>query len=145
MKLVDANVILYATNRDAQHHEVSKRWLDAALSGQETVGFAWVVLLAFLRLSTKQAVFPRPLTIGQAADQVEAWLASPAGVVVHPGSDHLTSIQDKLNDLGVGGNMTTDAHLAALAIDNKAQLISFDTDFARFEDLDWAKPTPTNP
>jgi hypothetical protein len=63
VKLVDANVLLYAVNVDAPHHERSRRWLDGALSGTDTVAFAWVALLAFLRLSTKVALFPTPLAI----------------------------------------------------------------------------------
>lgn len=72
MKLVDANVLLYAVNEDAAHHEVARGWLDRALSGQATVAFAWIALLAFVRLSTKTGLFPNPLSAAQAMDRVEA-------------------------------------------------------------------------
>jgi uncharacterized protein len=48
------------------------------LSGSEEVGFAWVVLLAVLRLTTKPAVFAHPVRLDGAFDIVDGWLASPA-------------------------------------------------------------------
>ncbi|MCZ7628911.1 MAG: hypothetical protein M5U19_07515 [Microthrixaceae bacterium] len=76
MKLVDANVLLYAVNRDAVHHETARRWLDGSLSGDATVAFAWVALLAFVRLSTKVELFPAPLRIDGALDRVDAWISA---------------------------------------------------------------------
>ena len=70
MNLVDANVLLYAVNSDAPHHERARRWLDEALSGADTVAFAWIALLAFVRLSTRPDIFPNPLTLEDAMDQV---------------------------------------------------------------------------
>ena len=78
MKLVDANVLLYAVNSDAPHHEASRAWLDRSLSGDATVAFSWLALLAFVRLSTKPGLFPAPLTTDEAFDRVDAWLAAPA-------------------------------------------------------------------
>jgi toxin-antitoxin system PIN domain toxin len=90
MKLVDANVLLYAVNRDARHHDVSRAWLDDALAGAASVGLAWVPLLAFVRLVTKESLFPRPLTVADAMQQVDRWLAQPAAHVLHPGDRHAT-------------------------------------------------------
>ena len=88
MKLVDANVLLYAVNSDADHHERSRRWLDASLSGADTVGFAWIALLAFVRLSTRERLFPRPLSMDEAMDRVDAWLAANPAVVLEPTIEH---------------------------------------------------------
>ena len=74
MKIVDANVLLYAVNESSSRHDVSRRWLDGALSGDATVGFAWLALIAFIRLSTKPNLFPRPLEPEEALDRVDAWL-----------------------------------------------------------------------
>ncbi len=62
MKIVDANVLLYAVNTASDHHEASRRWLDGALSGADAVGLAWVPLLAFVRLVTRHGLFPSPLS-----------------------------------------------------------------------------------
>ncbi len=132
MKLVDANVLLYAVNEDAQHHDEARRWLDGALSGAATVGFAWVVLLAFLRLSTKVGLFPRPLGSKAALDRVDDWLAQPAAVIVEPTTRHPLLLRELLAAVAVGGNLVNDAHLAALAIENRAQIVSYDNDFLRF-------------
>ncbi len=140
MEIVDANVLLYAVNVDARHHARSKRWLDEALSGGEAVAFAWIALLAFLRLSTKVGLFPRPLTAERAMDRVEAWLEAPAAVVLEPTPDHAGVLRRLLSATGVGGNLVTDAHLAALAIEHRCGIVSFDRDFTRFDGIRWREP-----
>lgn len=133
MKVVDANVLLYAVNEDADRHEASRRWLDGALSGRDTVGFAWIALLAFVRLSTKAELFPAPLSPEAALDRVEAWLQAPPAVVLEPTVDHPRVLRRLLHDLGAGGNLVNDAHLAALAVQHRCTIVSFDNDFDRFE------------
>jgi len=140
MYLVDANVLLYATNSATTQHGSAHRWLDAALSGTEPVGFPWVVLLAYLRLSTKTGIFPRALTIEQALSLVESWLAAPAATIASPTSRHFDVLAGLLTERGLGGNLTTDAHLAALTIEHGASLVSFDRDFGRFSGLRWLVP-----
>lgn len=140
MELVDANVLLYAVNRDARHHERSRRWLDGALSGAETVAFAWIALLAFLRLSTKVGLYPSPLTAEQALDRVEAWLGAAPAVVVEPTMDHAGIVRRLLVAVGTGGNLVNDAHLAALAIEHRCGIVSFDNDFSRFGGVRWSPP-----
>jgi len=130
--VADANVLLYAVDRASSHHEASRAWLDDALAGSEAVGLAWVVLLAFVRIATSPAVFPSPLTADQATEQVEAWLAAPAAVVAQPTPRHISLLRGLLRDTGTAGNLTTDAHLAALALEHGADVISYDRDFARF-------------
>jgi hypothetical protein len=140
VKLVDANVLLYAVNSDAVNHERSRRWLDDALSGAETVAFSWVALLAFVRLATKVSLFPFPLTVDEAMDRVDAWLAAPSAVVVEPTVRHAAIVRDLLTAVGVGGNLVNDAHLAALAIEHRCGIVSFDNDFGRFPSVDWSLP-----
>lgn len=140
MKLVDANVLLYAVNTDAAHHERSRAWLDSALSGRDTVAFAWVVLLAFVRLATRPDVFASPLPLDGALDRVDAWLAAPPAVVVHPSVDHARVLRSLLRPLPAAGNLTNDAHLAALSLEHRCEIISFDNDFSRFEGVRWRRP-----
>lgn len=140
MKLVDANVLLYAVNQDAEHHERARRWLDDALSGRDTVAFAWVALLAFVRLVTKEGLFPHPLSLDGAMDRVDAWLAAPPAVVVEPTLEHPQVLRRLLRGIGVGGNLVNDAHLAALAVEHRCTVVSFDHDFSRFDGVDWEMP-----
>lgn len=140
MKLVDANVLLYAVNSDARHHEASRRWLDNALSGSDTVAFAWVALLAFVRLSTKVGLFPSPLDIDGAMHRVEAWLGAAPAVVIEPTVDHARVVRSLLESVGVGGNLVNDAHLAALAIEHRCDIVSYDRDFGRFPGVDARPP-----
>ena len=140
MKLVDANVLLYAVNTDAPHHERSVRWLDRALSGADTVAFAWIALLAFVRLSTKAELFPTPLSVEDAMDRVDAWLGAAPAVMIEPTVDHPRILRDLLRPLGSGGNLVNDAHLAALSIEHRCGIVSFDNDFDRFAGVDWSLP-----
>lgn len=141
MRLVDANVLLYAVNASAPHHERSRRWLDAALSGGSTVAFAWLPLLAFVRLSTRADLFDAPLTVGQAMDRVDAWLAAPPAVVIEPTVRHSAIVRDLLAPLGAGANLVSDAHLAALAVEHRCTVVSFDRDFGRFAGVRWQEPS----
>lgn len=140
MKLPDANVLLYAVDETSPLHKAAREWLEARLSGSETVGFAWVVLLAFLRLSTSPRVFASPLDLGSALDLVDSWLAQPCATVVHPGDRHSVLLRELLAPLGTAGNLTTDAHLGAIAVEHGAELVSFDRDFQRFERVEWRLP-----
>lgn len=140
MKAVDANVLLYAVNESAEHHEEAVGWLDGALNGQATVGFSWVSLLAFLRLSTKIGLLPSPLTMAQAADRVRAWLSAPTSVLLEPTSRHLDVLCGLLDPLGGGGNLVNDAHLAALAIEHRGEVVTYDNDFDRFAGVSWSRP-----
>lgn len=143
MRIVDANVLLYATDTAAVHHRRSKRWLEQALSGAEPIGFAWVVLLAFLRISTNPRVYVNPLTPEQAAQTILAWLAQPAAFVLEPTDHHIHVLAGLLRVAGTGGNLVTDAHIAALALEHQAEVVSFDSDFDKFTGVQ--RSTPTDP
>lgn len=140
MILLDANLLIYAINEDAPLHRKAKSWLESVLSGQETVGFSWNVILAFLRLTTRPGLFRQPLPVEGAFDLVASWLTQTTTIIVHPGPRHLLVVRELLSPLGTGGNLTSDAHLAALAIECGAELCSSDTDFARFHGLKWRNP-----
>lgn len=141
MKLVDANVLLYAMNTDTEQHEMSRRWLDGALSGRDSVGFAWIALLAFVRLSTKAGLFPAPLSPSAAFDRVDAWLGAQPAVLLVPGAGHARVLRTLLTATGSAGHLVNDAHLGALAVEHKATVVSFDEAFARFPGVRWERPT----
>lgn len=140
MKLLDVNLLIYAVDERSARHAAARSWLDATLSGTETVALPWTVLLAFVRLTTRAAVFEHPLTAEEALDIVDAMLAQPCTTVVHPTDRHAAVLRELLATTGTAGNLTTDAHLAALAIEHGAQLCSGDADFSRFPGLRWHDP-----
>jgi toxin-antitoxin system PIN domain toxin len=140
MILVDANILIYAVNTKAPLHRKARSWLESALSSTETVGLSWTVLLAFLRLTTRPGVFEKPLAPQVAFDVVDAWLDQPSVITVEPTARHARVMRDLVLPLGTGGNLTSDAHLAALAIEHGAELCSSDSDFARFRRLRWRNP-----
>jgi len=140
MILVDVNLLIYAVNEDAPLHEKAKIWLEEVLSGSETVGFSWIVLLAFLRLSTRPGLFRHPLPVEYAFEVIQSWLYQPSVTLIHPGPQHLQQLRDLLQPLGTAGNLASDAHLAALAIEHGAELCSSDNDFLRFPRLKFRNP-----
>ena len=140
MRLVDANLLIYAVNSRSPHHEPARDWLTETLSGTRTVGLAWNVLLAFIRLTTRAAAVDNPIPPSTALDVVDSWLALPVVSVVHPTRRHSAILRNLLDLTGTAGNLTTDAHLAALAIEHGAQLCSRDADFSRFPGLRWVDP-----
>ena len=141
MKVVDLNVLLYAVNADAPHHERIVGWWERALNGDEAIGLAWLVVAGFLRISTNPAVFPAPLT-SRGGHPAGRCLAGPGtSVSLLPETrDHWRTLRDMLSATGAAGNLATDAHLAALAVTHGATLASCDADFGRFEHLRWENP-----
>lgn len=140
MWIVDANVLLYAVNEASVHHARARGWLDATLGGRETVGLSWVVLLAFLRLATHRAVFARPLSVADAVATTRTWISQPPVLVVGPTARHVDVLAGLLVETGTAGNLVNDAHLAALAVEHDAVLVTFDADFGRFRGVRWERP-----
>jgi len=140
MIFVDANLLIHAVNVDSSLHQKAKAWLESVVSGPETVGLPWLVLLAFLRLTTRVGLFQKPLAPETAFDLVDAWLQQPSVTAPEPTARHLRTLRDLVLPLGTGGNLTSDAHLAALAIEHGAEVCSTDNDFARFRGLRWRNP-----
>lgn len=140
MKLVDVNLFLYAFDERSARHEEAAGWVERTLSGSETVALAWSVLLGFVRLTTRPPVLEQPLSSDEALDIVAGWLERSSTTVVNPTERHATILRELLRPVGTAGNLTTDAHLAALAIEHGAELCSCDADFSRFSGLRWVDP-----
>ena len=141
MKIVDVNVLIHAINSSSPHHSACHRWLEESLNSREPFGLAWIVVLAFLRLTTTSRVMPKPLAPEQALAVVDEWLQLPGVRLVNPGPGHWDILTELIVELGTAANLTTDAHLAALAIGHGARLYSTDNDFSRFRRLRWVDPT----
>ena len=140
MKLPDLNLLLYAIDEGSPLHRPAREWLEDTLSGTDEVAFAWIVLLGFLRLTTNPSVFEEPLPVEEALDVMDGWLAQPVARVVHPTAQHAATLSRLLQPHGAAGNLVSDAHLAALAIEHDAELCSHDRDFGRFDGVNWHDP-----
>jgi toxin-antitoxin system PIN domain toxin len=140
MIIIDVNLLIYSVNEDSPDHQNAKSWLESAVSGPETVGLPWIVLLAFLRLTTRAGLFRRPLTVEAAFELVDLWLQQPSVTVPEPTARHLQTMRDLIEPLGTAGNLTSDAYLAALAVEHGAELCSTDGDFGRFNRVRWRNP-----
>lgn len=140
MIIPDINLLVYAYNSDAPFHNRSKEWLEESFSGRTVVGLPWVVMLGFIRIMSSSAVLTSPMEPAEAARCVESWLERPQSQIVIPGPRHLELVSDLMQATGASGRLTTDAHLAALAIETRSELCSNDLDFARFPGLRWINP-----
>jgi len=138
--LVDANLLIYAIDSDAPNHARARKWLEDSLSGTAVIGLAWIVILAFLRLTTRPGILARPLRLEAALEFVDEWLSQPCVEAVGPGPGHWAVLRNLLKTTGAAGNLTSDAHLAALAIESGSTVHSTDNDFKRFPGIEHVNP-----
>lgn len=136
MIIPDLNILLYAMDAASARHQSAKDWLEQTLNGGgDVVGLPWGVHLGFLRLTTSSLLYPRPLSVDAACAWLDRLREHPLVQDLNPGKAHAGILRHLLLTLGTGGNLVTDAHLAALALENDALLVSGDRDFLRFPGL----------
>jgi toxin-antitoxin system PIN domain toxin len=138
--LVDANILLYAEDQLSHHHGAAREWWDEQLSGSSPICLCWTVIGAFIRIASNSRVFESPLSIAQATKRVQSWLDQPCVRLIEPTDRHWLVFQQLLSDGQALGNLVTDAHLAALALQHGCELMSTDADFARFPRVKWTNP-----
>jgi len=140
MIIPDVNLLVYAHDELAPSHRLARAWWEERLNGTGTVALPWAVLLGFVRLVTHPAVVREPLAPSAALARVRSWLARPQAEIVEPGPRHLELLARLFEATGVAGRLTTDTHLAALALEHNCELHTTDGDFARFPGLRWRNP-----
>jgi toxin-antitoxin system PIN domain toxin len=140
MILPDINLLIYAHNLQAPQHQKALAWWDKCLQNHDGVALAWVVIQGFVRITTHPRIFESPMPVAAAVERVEEWLSLPQIQLIHPSPTHFQSWAAQLKQLGTAGNLTTDAHLATLAIERGLILQTTDADFARFPGLKWHNP-----
>ena len=140
MIVPDINLLVHAYNVESPSHAAARAWWERLLNSTHSVGLPWVVVLGFIRLTTSRQILDHPLPAAVACGHARAWLAQPYAGIVHPGDRHAELLFGLLETVGTAGNLTTDAHLAALAIEHQAELHSTDADFGRFPGLRWVNP-----
>jgi uncharacterized protein len=142
--LVDANLLLYAEDSLSEHHRIAREWWDSQLSGSAPVCLCWPVVNAYVRIGTNSRLHQRPLTISEACDRVKSWLEQPCVRVIAPTDQHWQIFERMLKQGKAAGNLVSDAHLAALAVEHNCVLYSTDIDFSRFPSLKWKNPISSN-
>jgi toxin-antitoxin system PIN domain toxin len=142
MIVPDVNLLLYAQVTAFPEHTRARRWWEGLMNGRRAVGLAGPALFGFVRLATNPRVLDRPLSVDEAVARVETWLARPHVHFVQPGPAHLGIAFGLLRQVGAAANLTTDAQLAAFAIEYQGEVHSNDADFGRFPRLRWVNPIP---
>lgn len=140
MLVPDVNLLVYAHDSGSPFHARAKDWWEETLSSGGSVGIPWIVVLAFTRLMTHPTLSENPMTVAQVRRRVEEWLAVPQTLLLVPRQTTLAHVFDLLESVGTGGNLSTDALIAAQALENGGVVCSNDTDFSRFKGLRWTNP-----
>lgn len=135
MIIPDTNLLIFAYDSASPHHPVARVWWESVLSGDEPIGVPWVVLLAFTRIMSHPVVVREPLTTDEVRVRVDQWLALDHVRLINPGPQTHHRFFDCLKEAGLGGNLTTDALIATLALELGATVYSNDLDFDRFSGL----------
>ena len=145
MTILDANILLYAYDSTSSRHAEARGWLERLLSGGSAVGLPWQSIGAFLRVVTNQTLPGERLSLEEAAEIVESWLAQPNVRTLAPGEHHWPLLRQMIVEGQACGPLVTDAQLAALAIEFGGVLHTTDRDFARFPALRWIDPLERPP
>ncbi len=140
MILPDINLLIHAHNTDSPVHAKARDWLDGLLAGNIGVGLPWVVQLGFIRITTHASLLQNPWPVDEVMRRLESWQSLPHFHVAQPSARHFQLLKVFLEGIGTAGNLTTDAHLAAIAVGRGYELHTTDTDFARFPGLKWRNP-----
>ena len=138
--LVDANILLYSIDTSSPFHERADRWLTEALNGTRRVGIPWMSMSAFLRIATNPRASLHPLSPAQAWEHVDGWLDAPMTWVPEPGRSHRVILRELVTGLDLRAGLITDAILAAICVEHGLEIVSADSDFARFTDITWINP-----
>ncbi|MBI2894142.1 MAG: type II toxin-antitoxin system VapC family toxin [Deltaproteobacteria bacterium] len=140
MIVPDVNLLVYAHNSAAPLHQDARSWWEDLVNSEQPVALPWAVVFGFIRLVTHRSVLVEPLAPSEALAHVRSWTEQGSIGVLEPGPRHLTIVEGLFKATGVAGSLTTDTHLAALAIEHQAELHSNDADFGRFPGLRWRNP-----
>ncbi len=136
MIVPDANLLIYAYDRDSPFHESARVWWTGCLSGKDAVGLTHVTTFAFVRITTQRRIFEHPLSLEEALGHVGSWLQRSVARVLLPDVGHINGVADLLRAAGgAGGNLVTDAQIAELAIAHNGVVHTADHDFRRFPKL----------
>lgn len=138
--VIDVNIPIHAVNLDSPFNTAVRKWWDDKLSGSKPVYLPWVTIIGFIRISTNSRIFENPLPSESAFEYVDSWFQQPCIEIALPQKDHWRIVKELLRQIGTAANLTTDAHLAALAIEHECPLCSLDTDFEKFTQVEWYNP-----
>lgn len=142
MILPDANLLLYAYDEGSPFHQKAKTWWENLLSRSEMVGLCPCVLFAFIRIGTNARAFENPLSIDEATDIAREWMHADCLRLLEFTAEDSERAMRLLQQAGSGGNLTTDAQIAATALRFNATVHTADTDFSRLG-VDWKNPLLT--
>jgi len=135
------NILLYASDRASSLHERARAEVERRAEGPEPLYLFWPVTVGYLRIATHPAIFERPLSLSDAARNIERLLGRRH--VRAPGEDDgfWRTFAATAAEASARGNLVSDAHLAALMRQYGVRtIVSRDRDFRRFDGIDVHDP-----
>lgn len=140
MIVLDVSVVLAAHRQDHPHHATVRPWFDVLIRGDDRFSVPDMVWASFVRIATNRRIFPVPTPLQEAFDFLRSVRGQPHHLTTVPGPRHLDVFERLCNEGDATGDLAADAYLGALAVDQGAEIISLDRDFARLPGLRWRLP-----
>lgn len=138
--LPDVNIWLALVDENHPHHEVCKNYWHNS-SAPEIV-FCRITALAFLRLSTHPKVLSRPLNAAEAWDIYQRYRTEADIGFIEDSEDIDAEFMDLSRSTDFPHHLWTDCYLAALAKGRNCRVVSLDSDFHRFPNLEFLHLIP---
>lgn len=140
MIVPDINLLVYAHNSADPDHRAARSWWEGLLNGSDPVGLTWMGLSGFIRVMTHPRVLVNPMPVSEVCSLIREWTDLPVVLILEPGKRFSGIFLGLIETANLAGNLTSDAHLAAISIEHQAELHSNDSDFSRFPGLSWHNP-----
>ncbi|HUG55293.1 MAG TPA: TA system VapC family ribonuclease toxin [Vicinamibacteria bacterium] len=141
MIAVDTNILVYAHRKDSPWHEQARGRVVELAEGRAPWAVPWPCLHEFLAIVTHPRIFKKPTPVAAARDQVDAWLESPALVLLAETAGYWRALRELVASAQVSGPQVHDARIAALCLHHGvAALWTADRDFSRFPELPASNP-----
>jgi hypothetical protein len=133
---IDANLLVYASDRESPLHRRALELLDEISIGPEPGYLFWPVVMGFLRIATHPAIFARPISHADARANVESLLSLPHVHAVGEDDTFWHRFTEVADDVAPTGNLVPDAHLVALMVANGVRTIwTRDRDYRKFSGI----------
>ena len=141
MIVPDLDLLIYAYNERNEFHRDARTWWEGLVNGTEPVGIPWQISDGFIRQMANPRIVAEPWTPADASAVVAQWFGSSQIVPLSPGPRYLEILERILTATGATTRLVTDATIAALAMENDAEVHTNNArDFQRFPGLMWRNP-----